>query len=248
MFVFIKKEKKKSLKNFVKANCKFQRNLIKHVKAILHMRKSLIIPIVIILISFIAGAVLYSYMPEKMASHWNIAGEVDDYMPKFWGLFLMPIISLVMFFLFIFLIKIDPLKKNVQKFRKYYDGFITVFIAFFFYLYVLTIFWSLKFEFNMVQFLFPAFAVLFYYIGILFEKSKRNWFIGIRTPWTLSSDAIWDKTHKLGGKMFKAVSFLALLGIVFPRQAFFFIIPSLIFVSIYLVIYSYIEYKRKSRK
>ena len=208
------------------------------------MRKSLIIPIVIILISFIAGAVLYSYMPEKMASHWNIAGEVDDYMPKFWGLFLMPIISLVMFFLFIFLIKIDPLKKNVQKFRKYYDGFITVFIAFFFYLYVLTIFWSLNFEFNMVQFLFPAFAVLFYYIGILVEKSKRNWFIGIRTPWTLSSDAIWDKTHKLGGKMFKAVGFLALLGIVFPRQAFFFLIPSLIFVSIYLVIYSYLEYKK----
>jgi len=229
-------------------NFNSQRNLIKHVKAILHMRKSLIIPIVIILISFIAGAVLYSYMPEKMASHWNIAGEVDGYMPKFWGLFLMPIISLGMFFLFIFLIKIDPLKKNVQKFRKYYDGFITVFIAFFFYLYVLTIFWSLKFEFNMVQFLFPAFAVLFYYIGVLVQNSKRNWFIGIRTPWTLSSDAIWDKTHKLGGKMFKAVSFLALLGIVFPRQAFFFIIPSLIFVSIYLVIYSYIEYKRKSRK
>jgi len=229
-------------------NFNSQRNLIKHVSLVLCMRKSLIIPIVIILISFITGAVLYSYMPEKMASHWNIAGEVDDYMPKFWGLFLMPIISLVMFFLFIFLIKIDPLKKNVQKFRKYYDGFITVFIAFFFYLYVLTIFWSLNFEFNMVQFLFPAFAVLFYYIGILFEKSKRNWFIGIRTPWTLSSDAIWDKTHKLGGKMFKAVGFFALLGIVFPHQAFFFLIPLLIFVSIYLVIYSYLEHKRKSRK
>jgi uncharacterized membrane protein len=149
------------------------------------MRKTLIIPIIIILISFIAGAVLYSYMPERMASHWNVAGEVDGYISKFWGLFLMPIISLGMLLLFIFLIQIDPLKQNIQKFRKYYDGFIIAIIAFLFYLYILTLLWNFNIRFNMIQILSPAFAVLFYYMGVLVAHSRRNWFIGIRTPWTL---------------------------------------------------------------
>jgi uncharacterized membrane protein len=212
------------------------------------MRKTLIIPIIIILISFIAGAVLYSYMPERMASHWNVAGEVDGYISKFWGLFLMPIISLGMLLLFIFLIQIDPLKQNIQKFRKYYDGFIIAIIAFLFYLYILTLLWNFNIRFNMIQILSPAFAVLFYYMGVLVAHSRRNWFIGIRTPWTLSSDTVWAKTHKQGGRMFKAVSFLALLGIVFPNQAIFFIIPPMIAVSIYLIIYSYVEYKKENKR
>jgi len=77
------------------------------------LRKSEIISLVIVIISLIIGIYFYPLMPEKVASHWNAEGKVDGYMPKFWGLFLMPIISAVLLFLFIIIPKIDPLKHNI---------------------------------------------------------------------------------------------------------------------------------------
>ena len=197
------------------------------------------------MLSFLIGIYLYPSMPEEMASHWNAQGEVNDYLPKFWGLFLMPIMSLGLFLLFLVVPKIDPLKTNIEKFRKYFDGFIVLMLGFLFYVYVLTIFWNLGIRFNMGQLLMPAMAVLFYYCGILIENAKRNWFIGIKTPWTLSNENVWNKTHKLGGKLFKILGVIALLGIMSGKYALFFILCPIIFASIYLVVYSYFAYQKE---
>ena len=209
------------------------------------MRKNEIIIFIIILISFTVGICLYPQMPEKMASHWNIQGKVDGYLSKFWGLFLMPFISLVLFLLFLLIPKIDPLKANIEKFRKYFDIFIILLILFLFYIYLLTIFWNFGLRFNLGQLMVPALAILFYYCGILVEKSKRNWFIGIRTPWTLSNDRVWEKTHKIGGKLFKIAGVIVLLGIFFPNLAFFFVLVPVIFFALYTIIYSYFEYQKE---
>ena len=210
------------------------------------MRRSEIIIFVIIILSFAIGIYYYPQMPEKLASHWNAQGKVDGYMSKFWGLFLMPIISVGMLLLFILIPKIDPLKSNIQQFRKYYDGFVVLIMVFLFYLYLLTIFWNSGYTFNMITFLSPALAILFYFTGILIENAKRNWFIGIRTPWTLSSDRVWDKTHKIGGKLFKIAGIVALAAIFFDTAAIFFIIVPVIIVSIYTVVYSYFEYQKEN--
>ncbi len=213
------------------------------------MRKSEIAVLIIILISFIIGIYIYPQMPEMMASHWNIRGEVDDYIPKIGGVFIIPLISLILFLMFLAIPKIDPLKQNIAKFRKYFDGFIILLELFLFYLYLFTIFWSYGFRFNIIQVLIPSFTILFFYVGILVEKSKRNWSIGIRTPWTMSSDRVWDKTNKLGGKLFKIAGIIALIGIVFVDYAFYFIILPVIIVAIYTVVYSYFEYqKQKNHK
>lgn len=183
-------------------------------------------------------------MPDTVASHWNERGEVNGYMSKFWGLFLMPIISVIMFLFFLLIPKIDPLKENIDKFRKYFDNFILLIILFLFYIYLLTIFWNLDKRFDMGSFIVPPIGILFYYAGILVENAKRNWFIGIRTPWTLSSDNVWDKTHKLGGKLFKIGGIITVFGVFFPKYSFYFIFP-IFFVSIYLFIYSYLEHKKE---
>jgi len=209
------------------------------------MRKNETIILGIILLSFAIGIYLYPQMPEKMASHWGIQGEVDAYMSRFWGLFLMPIVSIGLLALFVLILKIDPLKENIERFRKYFDGFMVLMIIFLFYIYLLTIFWNIGIRFNMGQFVIPVLGILFYYVGILVENAKRNWFIGIRTPWTLSSDVVWDKTHKIGGKLFKLAGVVALLGIVFPRHAIFFVIIPVISIAVYTLIYSYFEYQRK---
>jgi len=211
------------------------------------MRRSEITIIGIILLSFIVAIYFYPQMPEKMASHWNSEGQVNGYMSKFWGLFLMPLISVGLLLLFMIIPKIDPLRSNIQQFRKYFDGFIILVMAFLFYIYLLTIFWNLGYRFRIIVLLSPAFAVLFYYSGILIENARRNWFIGIRTPWTLSSEKVWDKTHKIGGKLFKIAGIIALAAIFFQSYAIFFIVFPIFIIAIYTVVYSYFEYQKATK-
>lgn len=212
------------------------------------MSKTKLISIGLIILSFALGIYFYPQMPLQMASHWNISGNVNGYMPKFLGLFLLPLILLVIFIVFNIIPKIDPKKQNITKFRNQYDIFINILLGFLFYIYLLTIIWNLGIKFNFGQLLSPAFAVLLYFIGILMEKAQPNWFIGIRTPWTLTNEKVWVKTHKLGAKLFKICSFLSLLGILIPGLSFWLILVPIITVTISVFIYSYIIFSRYEKK
>lgn len=211
------------------------------------MKAGLTVSVAVILISAAIGIWLYPQLPDPVASHWNINGEADGFMPRFWGVFLMPIISVLLLALFIAVPAIDPLKANIQKFRGYFDGFIALLMLFLFYISLLVIFWNLGARFNMIQALSPAFAALFFFCGILVSHAERNWFIGIRTPWTLSSERVWKKTHKLGGRLFKASGVLSLLGVILPAYAIFFILAPVLFTAVYAMAYSYFEFRKEKR-
>jgi len=212
------------------------------------MKKTNLIIILIIVISFIIGISLYPQMPAEMAGHWNTQGEVDDYLPKFWGLFLMPLVALGIYLLFLLLPKIDPLKENVEKFRTYFDWFIVTIVAFLFYIYLLTIFWNLGYRFNMGRLMVPALGSLFFYSGVLIENAERNWFIGIRTPWTISNKRVWNKTHQLAAKLFKASALIALVGALVPQYAFYFVLVPVITSSFIAVVYSYFLYRKTNNE
>ena len=212
------------------------------------MKKILLIILAIILLSFVVAFYFYPIMPGIMASHWDINGHVNGYMSKAWALFFTPSISLFILLLWLLIPTIDPLRDNIRRFRKYFDGFILLMVLFIFYLFSLTIIWNLGFVFDMAYALIPALAAIFYFAGILTENAKRNWFIGIRTPWTLSSDKVWEKTNTRGGLLFKIIGILVLLGLLSPRHLFaIFFLPMMIAV-IYLVVYSYFEYKKETKK
>jgi len=203
-----------------------------------------IIPLFIVGISFLVALFSYPYLPNLMASHWGINGEVNGYMSKNMGLFFMPVLSLIMYFMFLFLPKIDPYKKNFSQFKNYYDNFMIVIFSFLLYIYLLTIFWNLNYQFNLVQFLSPALSLLFYFTGTLTQHAKMNWFVGIRTPWTMSSPIVWQKTHAIGGKLFKLVGFISLFGTIFPNLAFYLLFIPIIFTVVFVFVYSYILYLR----
>lgn len=211
------------------------------------MKKGELTALLVIVVSFLLGLYFYPILPDQIASHWNTVGEVDGYMPKFWGAFLMPIISVVLFIVFLVVPKIDPRRANIEKFRNYFDGFIAAIFLFFLYLYVLTLIWNLGYEFNMVQFIVPAIAILFYVIGIVISKAESNWTIGIRTPWTLSSETVWQKTHILGGKLFRGAAIVSFLGIFFPSIAFWILMISIFFAAGYSVLYSYLVYRKEGK-
>ena len=213
------------------------------------MNKAVWIAIVAVALSFAGAFYFYGKMPDRVASHWNASGEVDGYMPKFWGVFLMPIVSVAVLLLLVIIPAIDPKKKNIDEYRPYFDWFIALMMLFLLYIYSLTIAYNLGHEFDMGKMIMPALGVLFYYIGILMGHAKMNWTIGIRTPWTLSDEKVWDKPHKLGGKLFKAAGIISILSFFMPDYQFIIVIVSIMLAAIVSVVYSYLEYRNaKERK
>ena len=210
-------------------------------------RKSEIIIIGIALLSFAIGVYYYPQMPGQMASHWNAKGQVDDYLSKFWGLFLIPITLVGLALLFMAVPRIDPLRENIEKFRKYYDGFVILFMIFMICVYLATILWSIEIRISLNVFLPIAAGIMFIGAGILCENTKQNWFVGIRTPWTMSSESVWDKTHRMGGKLFKIAGAIAIVGILFQSYAVYFVLGPAILVAVYTVVYSYVEYKKETK-
>jgi uncharacterized membrane protein len=160
----------------------------------------------------------------------------------------MPVISLGLLVLFLLIPKIDPLRENIEKFRKYYVGLMLLMVSFFFYIHLVTILWNLGATFNMNLTIIPALSVLFFYLGIVLQHARMNWFVGIRTPWTLSNENVWNRTHKLGGSLFKASGLVALIGILLPDYFLFFVVGPIILSSIYLVVYSYLEFQKEMKQ
>ena len=202
----------------------------------------------VIVISIIVGILVYAQMPDQMASHWNAAGEVDGYMGKFWGVFMMPLLSLALLGVYLIIPLLDPLKENIAEFRGTYNLFILLMTLFLAYIWKLTIFWNMNIRFfNMSTALLPALGLLFIFVGYMVRTAKRNWFIGIRTPWTLSSDFVWDETHRVGGTLFIVSGVLAMLGVFFGAQAVWFTLIPVIGSTVFLYIYSYILYQSETK-
>ncbi len=207
------------------------------------------IALTIIGLALLAGAILWEKLPDQMASHWNVNDEVDGTMPKFWGVFLMPIITLGMLALFLVLPGMDPLKANIAQFRESFNLFIVLIVAFMLYTHGLTLAWSLGYQdFKMSAAMLPFMGVLFIAIGFMLRKAKRNFFIGIRTPWTLSSDSVWDKTHQVGSVLFMVSGAMAIIGGFFGgTAAFWLMFAPLIGSSLFLVVYSYVLYRGETK-
>ena len=208
------------------------------------MRPSRWLAVILLAAFYVLAVALYNRMPDPMASHWNAEGTVDGYTSRFWGMFLMPFIVTGLALLFVVIPRIDPLKANIARFRDTYEWFVAAFLGYMLYIYVMTLAWNLGYSFDFSRMMVPAMAGLFFFIGVLIGRARRNYFIGIRTPWTLANDEVWDRTHKLGGVLFKAAALISLLGIFFPDLAIWFIIAPVVAVSVVTTAASYIIYRR----
>jgi uncharacterized membrane protein len=203
--------------------------------------------VLIILLTLAITVLSYPALPGQIPSHWDINGEVNGYMAKPWGVLIVPLVMIPMTALLFLLPRIDPLRENYAKFQRYYDGFILIFAAFLFIVQLQIILWGLGYQISPTV-LFPLIiGALFVYIGFLLEHAEQNWFVGIRTPWTLSSPTVWKKTHARGGTLFKIAGIVAIAGVLFGRYSLWFVLVPVIAVSVYLVVYSYLEFQRERR-
>lgn len=210
----------------------------------LNIKKTVLFSIVFIILMFTISIYFYPQLPNPMASHWNSAGEVNGYMTKLLAVFLLPIISIGVFLLLYFIPYIDPKKENIDSFRCYYDWMIFALLFYLLYVHILTLLPNLGINLNISAAIIGGVGVLFYFIGSIMPKMKQNWLIGIRTPWTLSSEKVWDKTHKQGGVVFRIIGVLSGFGLFFGKYGIWFLLISTLLGIVYLFAYSYLEYKR----
>jgi len=210
-------------------------------------RTTVILSLIIILAVTIASAIVYPRLPEMAASHWNAAGQVDDTMPRFWAAFLMPLISVGLLLLFLAIPAIDPMKANIAKFGSYYNAFIALIIVFMLFIHVVTLVWNLGYDqFNIGNAILPAVGLILIFAGVMMMKAKRNFFIGIRTPWTLSNDTVWEETHKLGGKLFIAAGIITVLTIFLGEDGIWIMLPVALLAVFIPIVYSYVLWRRIS--
>ena len=209
-------------------------------------RTTSILSFTLIAVALIAGIILYARLPDPMPAHWNAAGEIDGYMSKFLGIFLMPIITVALVGLFLIIPNIDPLKANIAKFRSVFNLFIVAFAAYMLYVYALTLVAAVGTPFNMTVMLLPAVGLLFIGAGFMMSKAKRNFFIGIRTPWTLSSETVWDETHKLGSKMFMLGGVVTIICAFLGQAGIWLMLAAMLAAAFVPIVYSYILWQREN--
>ncbi len=207
------------------------------------MRTVPVLIAILIALALVASALVAPQLPARIASHWDAQGGANRTLPKAVGLFLLPAITAALALLLWFIPSLDPLRKNVAKFRRYYDLFILALVAMLVYVHFVTLLWNLGMLVSIPRALALGFCPFTIALGALLGKTKRNWLIGVRTPWTLSSDRVWDRTHALAGRLFMGAGIVMLLGVAFPRAALWLVVGSLMLSAVVSVVYSYVAYR-----
>lgn len=193
---------------------------------------------------FASAAYAWPRVPDTIPMHWNAAGEVDNYGAKLPGLLLVPLLSLGMYALFRVLPRLDPGRANYARFGPAYTSLRVGILAFMAFLQLAVVAAALGYAVPMGSLMPLAFGFLFIGLGALLPRFEPNWFVGIRTPWTLSSALAWRKTHALGRWVFVATGLGTIVaGWVNPEWGFWALMVGGLGGAALLVAYSYLVWR-----
>ena len=193
---------------------------------------------------FIASAAVWSSAPDSIPVHWDITGQADRYGGKAEGLLMLPAVTVGLYLLLLFLPRLDPKRANYDKFAGVYRIIRTILVVFMAGLHAVVIASVLGAGIDVGMAVMVMAGLMIAVLGNYFGKLKQTWFVGIRTPWTLSSELSWRKTHQLGGKLFVGFGLLLALAGLIGQDWLFYAAFGLFFASIvFLVVYSFIIWK-----
>ena len=199
--------------------------------------------VAIALIPFVYLAFIWNKLPEKVPMHWNGAGEIDRWGSKIEILFPLLLISGIGYFTFLIIPSLDP-KGNLDKMGNKLHN-LRYIISAFLTLLGLFIVYSIQTINSNPKMIFVIIGLLFTFLGNYFKTIKPNYFIGIRTPWTLENEDVWKKTHLLGGKLWFICGLLMAMTFVLPNKIQFYTFMGITAViSIVPIFYSYLEFKK----
>ena len=218
------------------------------------MCKEEIFPILIIVLMFAIGFYAYPLVQTdgmgQIITHWGINGQPNGWMDRSVGVFLVPILTLIIYLGLLAIPYIDVYQKNIAEFSQQFWGFKVILVFVMAAIYLATLIPNLGYwkGFDPLLIIVPAVSLLFFYVGYMLNFTKRNFFIGVRTPWTLTDEKVWEKTNRLAGQMFWICGALTLISLATTGDArLAIIIVPLMLTAVVAVVYSFCEY-RKTKK
>jgi immunity protein, SdpI family len=189
---------------------------------------------------------VYSRLPETVATHWNLQGMPDGYSSRFWAVVAMPLVTLGLTGLFNVLPKVDPKRDNYAKFLDTYWLIANAVLVFTLVAHALILANGLGYTVKVDRLLPIGIGLLLAFLGNYLTRVEPNWFIGVRTPWTLSSDAVWRKVHRTAGWLFAIGGLVIAAGAFAPRSAFMPLFTITVVIAAGIpVVQSYILWKRE---
>jgi uncharacterized membrane protein len=207
------------------------------------------IPLVLTVAAVIASIVAYPQLPEQMPTHWNATGAADDWSSRLWGAWLVPLMMALVWFIMRAIPHVDPRRANYAKFSGMYDWLIILILTFMLGLHVVTLLAATGSAVRMDRVMMPAVGVFIAIMGLMIPRAHPNWFIGIRTPWTLTSDLSWERTHKLGGSLFVVLGVLMVVStFLAPEIAIWILVAAAVAITVFLFAYSYQVWKSDPSK
>ena len=196
------------------------------------------------------AAVIYPRLPQEIPTHWDLDGTVT-YSGRHM-IFLTSGTGLPLAVLFDLLPKIDPRRQNYQKFGRYYDLFCVFMEVFLLAINGITLTETFRpGTISVPMAVMLGIGLLFLFLGNIMPKIKSNFYMGIKTPWTISSEEVWRRTHRLGGKCFFAVGFLSIICAFLPFDGtIVFPVYMVVILAACLIpgIMSYVWWRQEQRK
>ena len=206
-----------------------------------------LLAILVIVVQILISVGTYPFLPAQVPSHFDASGNVNGYLPKLVNAILIPGISVVLFFVLRFATQIGP-RLGYQNQRRANTQIINLILAgillFMLVIQLLTTAYALGVHVDISLVVILAVSVLLMFLGNFMGKLRRNFWAGIRTPWTITSDVVWERTHRLGGWLFVLVGLIGIVSAFIPPLRFWGLFVPLILVVIILYAYSYIAYQR----
>ncbi len=188
----------------------------------------------------------YPQLPPTVATHWSLNGTPDGYSSRLWALAIIPVMLVIMTVIFNVLPKIDPRHENYVKFLSSYWLIANAVIVFLLVAHGLIIAAGLGFSIKIDRLMPLGIGLLFVFLGNFLTRVEPNWFVGIRTPWTLSSDTVWRRTHRTGGWVFVIGGLVLASTALLPRAAFLpLLIATIVIMPAIPIVQSYVLWKRE---
>lgn len=203
--------------------------------------------IILVVSMFVAGFFLYPYLPDMVPTHWGFEGEPNAWSPKTWGAWIIPLMSLMFLVLFPLLPKLDPKRENYEHFKKSWGVIQTSLVGFLAYMYAVTMYVTFYPQYNSYvgQAVVFGIGILFIILGNVMGKVRQNYFVGLKTPWTLNDPEVWQKSQRFAGWMFV----LAGLAFIIEGVVWIAIVPVFIVAIVLMVVapivYSYLLSQKK---
>lgn len=204
-------------------------------------------PALLVLVGVLVSVAVYARLPETMAVHWNAQGNPDGWMPRPFGAFFAPALMLVLWGVLRGVRHLDPRQESYARFDGAYETIVAAVLVLVLATHDITIAAALGYRVPIGRLVPSLVGALFVVVGNVMPRLRPNWWFGVRTPWTLSNDRVWARTHRLAGFSMAAagvVTIVAALALP-PAMGIPVMLAAVVAAVFAPAVYSYLSWRRE---